>query len=68
MFQTNAITPSAWFVHLYVFKWPGRERIPSKPGLLFPSDSGVLVSLKKFLTYTITKSFPQVLRTTIVQS
>ena len=49
----NAITPSSWFLNLYVSKPPNDTSTPSKLELLFLLDSGASISVLNLRTYTI---------------
>ena len=51
--HANAITPSTWFVNIYIFK-PGEDTsIPSKLELLFLLDSGASICVLNLPTFTI---------------
>ena len=51
--QANAITPSTWFVNLYIFKPPEDTSAPSKLELLFPLDSSASICVLNLSTFTI---------------
>ena len=46
--HANAITPSTWFVNLYIFKPIEDTSLPSKLGLLFLLDSGASICVFTF--------------------
>ena len=51
--HANAITPSTWFVNLYIFKPSEDTSIPSKRELLFLLDSGASICVLNLPTFTI---------------
>ena len=51
--HANAITPSTWFVNLYIFKPTEDTSIPSKLELLFLLDSGASICVLNLPTFTI---------------
>ena len=51
--HANAITPSTWFVNLYIFKPSEDTSIPSKLELLFLLDSGASICVLNLPTFTI---------------
>ena len=46
--HANAITPSTWFVNLYIFKPSEDTSLPSKLELLFSLDSGASICVLNF--------------------
>ena len=51
--HANAITPSTWFVNLFIFKPSEDTSIPSKLELLFLLDSGASICVLNLPTFTI---------------
>ena len=51
--HANAITPSTWFVNLYIFTTSEDTSIPSKLELLFLLDSGASICVLNLPTFTI---------------
>ena len=51
--NANAITPSTWFVNLYIFKPNEDTSIPSKLELLFLLDSGASICVLNLPTFII---------------
>ena len=51
--HANAITPSTWFVNLYIFKPTEDTSLPSKSELLFLLDSGAFICVLNLPTFTI---------------
>ena len=51
--HANAITPSTWFVNLYIFKPSQDTSIPSKLELLFLLDSGASICVLNLPTFTV---------------
>ena len=51
--HANAITPSTWFVNLYIFKPSQETSIPYKLELLFLLDSGASICVLNLPTFTV---------------
>ena len=51
--HANAITPSTWFVNLYIFKPSGDSSIPSELELFFLLDSGASICVLNLPSFTI---------------
>ena len=51
--HANALTPSTWFVNLFLFKPKEDTSIPSKLELLFLLDSGASICVLNLPTFTI---------------
>ena len=51
--HANALTPSTWFVNLYIFKPIEDTSLPSKLEVLFLLDSGASICVLNFSTFTI---------------